>query len=78
MYRGDNFGGGKGEFGRYHRLAEAIWRGCELRPKKTKRYYVGWRSACALGAAMCGVGEKLPRTDTYLEITRILGEDQCI
>lgn len=74
MYRGEDFGGSKGEFGRYHRLAEAIRRGCELRPKKATGSYLGWRSACALGAAMCGVGEKLPRKDIYLGMTHVFPE----
>lgn len=76
MYRSDDFGGGgNAGFGRFHRLAEAIRRGCVLRPKKVKRHY--WRGkdgACALGAAMFGVGKVPSKRNVYNGIERVFPE----
>lgn len=45
------------ETGDYHRLAEAIRRGCEIRPKKVRGHFRrGDKMACALGAAAVGSG----------------------
>jgi hypothetical protein len=83
MYRSDDFLGSESQLfqvpdegpGRYHRLAEAIRRGCEVWPKKVKRYYSsGKDGACALGAAMFGAGKKLPRRDVYDAIVRVFPE----
>jgi hypothetical protein len=75
MYRSDGFLVPGVGVGRYHRLAEAIRRGCELRPKKVKGY---WRrgdyGACALGAAVVGVGKEVPRRYVYAEIARVFPE----
>jgi hypothetical protein len=50
------------ETGDYHDLAEAIRRGCKLRPKKLRRYFQrGDNMACALGAAATGVGNRRPK-----------------
>ena len=63
------------EVGRYHRVAEAIRRGCQLRPKKIRRYYSsGNDGACALGAAMFGVGKNPPKRNVYDEIVRVFPE----
>jgi hypothetical protein len=75
MYRSEGFAGGNAGFGRYHRLAEAIRRGCVLRPKKMKTYF--WRGldgACALGAAMVGAGKPLPKRNAYHEIVQVFPE----
>jgi hypothetical protein len=55
MYLSEDFGGGNTGFGRYHRLAEAIRRGCLLRPKK-RCFQRGSDGADALGAAIASVG----------------------
>jgi hypothetical protein len=56
-------------------LAEAIRRGCKIRPKKVKKYYTrGKDGACALGAAICGMGEKLPKSYVHDAIYRVLPE----
>ena len=63
------------EVGRYHRVAEAIRRGCQLRPKKIRRHYSsGNDGACALGAAMFGVGKNPPKRNVYDEIVRVFPE----
>ena len=58
MYRADDFGvsGVEVETGVYHDLAEAIRRGCKVRPKKMVGDFLeGDRMACTLGAAWVGV-----------------------
>jgi hypothetical protein len=63
MYRGDDFmiKQTEVETGDCHDLAEAIRRGCKLRPKKVRRYFQrGDTMACALGAA-AGVGNRRPK-----------------
>jgi hypothetical protein len=56
MYRSDGFLAPGVRVGRYHRLAEAIRRGCKLRPKKVRgRFLNGRETACALGAAAVGM-----------------------
>jgi len=63
------------EVGRYHRVAEAIRRGCKLRPKKIRNYYSsGDDGACALGAAMFGVGKNPPKRNVYDGIVRVFPE----
>lgn len=45
----------------YHRVAEAMRRGCVLRPKKVKKKFWGGNDgACALGAVIAGAGERVP------------------
>jgi hypothetical protein len=48
--------------GLYHNLAEAMRRGCKLRPRKAYECFRSkGDSACALGAAALGAGDKRPR-----------------
>lgn len=59
MYRSDDFVVPSVEVGRYHPLAEAIRRGCKIRPKKAKsHFHTGETGACALGAAALGSGDQ--------------------
>jgi hypothetical protein len=65
MYRADDFiipQVEKVKTGVYHRLAEAMRRGCKLRPMKARGYFQRKDgSACALGAAAAGNGRWRPK-----------------
>jgi hypothetical protein len=64
MYRADDLIVTQTEFamGHYHRLAEAMRRGCKLRPMKARGYFQRKDgSACALGAAAAGNGSWRPK-----------------
>jgi hypothetical protein len=63
MYRSDRFLVPGVRVGRYHRLAEAIRRGCKLRPRQAYGRFRNRKgdSACALGAAALGAGDTRPR-----------------
>lgn len=57
MYRSDGFLVPSIRIGHYHRLAEAIRRGCKLKPVKSKKNFnEGTGAVCALGAAFIGGG----------------------
>jgi hypothetical protein len=78
MYRSDGFlvpQVEKVRTGIYHDLAEAIRRGCVLRPKKVMGHF--WRGkdgACALGAALVGAGKEPLRGNVYKAIVRVFPE----
>jgi hypothetical protein len=87
MYRGDDFliseprktrlflVPRRVEVGPYHRLAEAIRRGCLVHPKKVKEYFwSGEQWACALGAAWSGVAKEPPRGDIYDALPSVFPE----
>src|SRR5262249_42588016 len=67
MYRSDDFVVPQVEtakIGLYHDLAEAIRRGCKMRPRKVRGHFcVGEKQACAMGAAFVGMGGDSEKCD---------------
>jgi len=77
MYLGDDFGGSALQVGTYHRLADAIRRGCLVRPKKLKRgFRRGTDAADALGAAMATTEKADNKRYTKREIIEAFPELQ--
>jgi hypothetical protein len=75
MYRGDDFGGSALQVGTFHRLADAIRRGCLVRPKKLKRCFRrGTDAADALGAAMATTEKANNKRYTRREIFELFPE----
>jgi hypothetical protein len=75
MYRGDDFGGSALQVGTFHRLADAIRRGCLVRPKKLKRCFRrGTDAADALGAAMATTEKANNKRYTKREIVEMFPE----
>jgi hypothetical protein len=90
MYQADDFGvsGVVVETGAYHDVADAIRRGCKVRPKKLLGGFLeGETMACALGAAWVGgsgqhdgystvaLAELFPELDTLVRF-RLRGEQK--
>lgn len=80
MYRGDDFGGSALHVGTFHRLADAIRRGCVVRPNKLKRCFRrGTDAADALGAAMATTEKANNTRCTKREIVEMFPElDQSV
>jgi hypothetical protein len=75
MYRGEDFGGSALQLGPFHRLADAIRRGCLTRPKKLKRCFRrGTDAADALGAAMATTEKADNKRYTKREIIEMFPE----
>jgi hypothetical protein len=75
MFQGDDFGGSALQVGTFHRLADAIRRGCLVRPKKLKRCFRrGTDAADALGAAMATTEKANNKRYTRREIVEMFPE----
>jgi hypothetical protein len=75
MFQGDDFGGSALQVGTFHRLADAIRRGCLVRPKKSKRCFRrGTDAADALGAAMATTEKANNKRYTKREIVEMFPE----
>jgi hypothetical protein len=75
MFQGDDFGGSALQVGTFHRLADAIRRGCLVRPKKLKRCFRrGTDAADALGAAMATTEKADNKRYTKREIVEMFPE----
>jgi len=75
MYQGEDFGGSALRVGTFHRFADAIRRGCLVRPKKLKRCFRRETDAAdALGAAMATTEKADNKRYTKREIIQMFPE----